>query len=169
MRKCRSDPMPLPFAVVMLVVGLFLGNIFTFGMRYWNARVTEEDCISVETQFLDYQKTYRSKSPLRVNEIFVYCADGNRYTIDSVSVNEQLQQKLSMLSENVPIKLLIHPNSDTIVAFSTDQHLLLDFEETINKLDTDATGFMLIGLFLYFCALTGLYYIVDHFFRKRKS
>ena len=48
----KKDPMPFPMAVVLLIVGLLLGTVFTFGQQYWNARVSPDECALVETSQL---------------------------------------------------------------------------------------------------------------------
>ena len=168
MRKHRLEPMPFNLAIVMLLIGILLGSVFSFGMQYWNAKTTREACTVVKTQFLSYDEIWRHAKPnISIVEIAVDCADGNRYFIDGVSINDELRNQLSLISKNESITLLIHPNSNTIVEFSSSHGLLLTFEETINKLDGEATGFIFLGIFMYFCALVGLYYVVFHIVRKR--
>ena len=69
--------------------------------------------------------------------------------------------------KNDDITLLIHPNGNTIVEFLNDQTVLLNFDETISKLDEESTGFLFLGIFMYFCALVGLYYTVYHIIRRK--
>lgn len=168
MKKRKSAPIPLAAAVFMLVAGVLLGNVFTFGMQYWNDDIPREDCTMINTQFLSYDEIRKQKSPMRIKEIAIDCSDGNRYFIDGVSINEDLINKLSSLTANNNITLLIHPNSNTIVEFSNDQTVLLDFNDTIEKLDGEANGFLLLGVFTYFCALVGVYYIVYHIKHRKK-
>ena len=163
MKKRSSDPMPFKLAVFMLAIGIFLGSIFTFGMQYWNKNIPREECRAVKTQFLSYDEIWHTK-PV---EIAIDCTDGNRYFIDGVSINEELRDQLSSLSKNDDITLLIHPNSNTIVEFSNGQTVLLNFDETIGKLEGESTGFLFLGLFMYFCALVGLYYTVYHMIRRK--
>ncbi len=61
--------MPLGLAVFLLVSGLLLGSIFTFGMSYWNSVVTREACTLVETQFVSYDEIWRPKRPMEIKEI----------------------------------------------------------------------------------------------------
>ena len=167
MRKRKSDPMPFHLAVFMLVIGILIGSVFTFGMQYWNENIPREDCTVVETQFLAYDEIWHSKPTVSIVKIAIDCADGNRYFIDGVSIDEELQNQLSSLSKNDSITLLIHPNSNTIVEFSSGNAILLSFDDTINKLDGEASGFIFLGLFMYFCALVGLYYTVYHMIRRK--
>jgi hypothetical protein len=160
--------MPLNLAVFMLVIGILLGSVFTFGMQYWNKKVSRDDCTVVETQFLSYYEIRELKRPMKIKEIAIDCVDGSRYFIDGVSINDELLNQLSLLSQNDNITLLIHPNSNsTIVEFLSDQTVLLNFDETISKLDGEASGFLFLGFFMYFCALVGLYYTVYHIIRRK--
>lgn len=169
MRKRQSDPMPLKLAVFMLVSGILLGSVFTFGMQYWNEPVARESCTVVHTQFLAYDEIWHYKPTARVVEIAIDCADGNRYFIDGVSIHTDLRNKLALLSEHESITLLLHPNSSVIVEFSSGNGDLFTFEDTIQKLDGEASGFLFLGFFMYVCALVGLYYVVGHRIRKKKK
>ena len=164
MRKHKTDPMPFNFAILLLLIGILLGSIFTFGMQHWNAKVTREACTVVQTQFLSCDEI-----GLRyVKEIAIDCADGNRYFIDGTFVDDELRNKLSLISENEGITLCIHPNNNTIVEFLSSHGSLLTFEEAINGLDGEAAGFLFLGIFMYFCGLVGLYYVVFHLIRRKK-
>ena len=167
MRKRKSDPMPFKLAVFMLAIGILLGSVFTFGMQYWNQNIPKEECKVVKTQFLAYDEIWHAKPTVSIVEIAIDCTDGNRYFIDGVSINEELRNQLSSLSKNDNITLLIHPNSNTIVEFSSGNGILLSFDDTINKLDGEASGFLFLGLFMYLCALVGLYYTVYHIIRRK--
>ncbi len=165
----RKDPMPLSLAIGLLVIGIFLGSVFTFGMQYWNAEVTQESCTLVETQFVSYEEIRQPKRPMTIKEIAIDCDNGDRYFIDGVSVNTELRNALSALSKQENISLLIHPNSNTIVGFSTENSNILVFDETISKLGREATGFLFLGFVMYLCSFLGLYYIVLHIIKKRKA
>ena len=49
-------------AIFLLLAGLFLGTIFTFGTRYWHAPVSREDCTQVNTEFVSYGERTRRGS-----------------------------------------------------------------------------------------------------------
>lgn len=83
----KKAPMPLGMAVTLLITGIFLGSIFSFGMQYWNEEVTREECTEIATSFLKY-KSIRQRGSIK--EIAIDCADSKRYFIDGVSVNTEL-------------------------------------------------------------------------------
>ena len=165
----KRDPMPLGLAIFLLIAGLFLGSVFTFGMQYWNSEVTREDCTLIDTQFVSYKEIRQPKRPMEIKEIAVDCVNNERYFIDGVSINSDLRNSLSELSKHQKIYILIHPNSNTIVEFSTENGTILTFNETIHKLGGEATGFLFLGLFMYFCSLVGLYYTAFHIIKKRNG
>lgn len=164
----RKDPMPLGMAIAILIVGIFLGSIFSFGMQYWNEEVTREECSKIETQFLGYENIRQPKRPATIKEIAIDCANGERYFIDGVSINSELRERMATIAYNETVTLFIHPNSNTVVELSTNSGTILPFSETIGKLCGEATGFLFLGLFMYFCSLVGLYYVVWHGIEKRK-
>ena len=164
----RKDPMPLGLAIGVLIAGILLGSVFTFGMQYWNGAVPRESCALVETQFLSYEEI-RGRRPVEIKEIAVDCTNGERYFIDGVCINTELRDALSALPEHEQITLLLHPGRGTIVEFAYMDGKLLVFEETMQKLGSEATGFLYLWIFMYLCSLVGAYYSAFHFIRKRKQ
>ena len=164
----KKDPMPFGLAVVLLIVGVLLGSVFTFGMQYWNAQVTPDQCIEVQTRFLDYHEHRKIKSA-RIYEISVDCANGERYYIDGAAVNERLRDALAFFSAGDEIRLLIHPNRSTIVELTTQSRVILAFDDTMAKLRTEANGFLGLGIFMYLSAVVGLYYMVLHWVKKCRT
>jgi hypothetical protein len=149
-------------------MGILLGSIFSFGMQYWNKKVTPDECCKIETQFVEFENIRQPKRPATIKEIAIDCANGERYFIDGVSIDAELRRNIADLVCGEDITLFIHPNSNTVVELSTNSGIVLPFSETIDKLGGEATGFLFLGLFMYFCALVGLYYVVWHCTEKLK-
>ena len=164
--KSKKMRLSMQQAIFFLIGGLLLGTVFTFGMAYWNEEIPRESCKRVETEFLDY---HENRSRHRIREILIDCSNGERYSIDGVSINEALKNALENLSEGERIRLLIHPNSDTILEFSCGGGLILEFKDTIKKLGQEKNGFGILGGFMYFLALVGLYHIVAQTIFKKKK
>ena len=160
-----SKSIPLGAAIFLLVAGIFLGSVFTFGMQHWNDEVAQEDCIKIQTQFIGYEEDLRKG---HIQQIAIDCANGERYFVDGACVGSDLQKQISNIPSNEDIVLFIHPNSNTILEFSTKSDTLLIFSETLNKLNKEKTAFLFLGLFMYFFSLVGLYYVVIHCTKKYK-
>ena len=124
--------------MLLLVIGVFLGCIFTFGMQYWNQEVTRDSCTIVETQFIDYRITKSHRSANR--EVVLTCSDSERYFIDGVLINSELKSNLSQLKTNDEITLLIHPTSNSVVEFSAGDVTLINFDDFDILLDKISSG-----------------------------
>ncbi len=164
----KKVPISFGAAIFILIAGLLLGSVFTFGKQYWNAEVDRDECALVETQFVSYRVLKPLRSPGRGRGIDVICVNEERYHIDVSSDNADVRKALSELSEHQKIILLIHPNSDTIMEFTTEDGTIMSFDETVCQVGFDGTGFLVLGMFSYFCSLVGLYYTVFHIAKKRK-
>ena len=167
----KFRPMPFGLAVFLLIAGIVLGSIFTFGMQHWNAEVSQEDCKEIQTRFASYEEIYQRRKHHKTSKIAEYaidCVDGERYFIDGACIDENLENALKRLVADAPITMLIHPNSKTIVEFTTSYSTILAFDDTIAKLGLETTEFLILGIFLYLCALAGLYYIFYHIIRTRR-
>ena len=149
----KDDTITLSQSLLLLVLGLLMGTVFTFGVQYWNEDVIKDECAYIETQFLDYKEI---KQRLRINKIAIDCADGERYFIDRVSVDTELREALAELEKGDNIAMLIHPNSGVIVELTRDEAELLNFDETAEKLGKDAKTFSFLGLFMYLVSFLGL-------------
>ena len=162
----KNESLSLNQSIVLLVIGVFLGCIFTFGMQHWNQEVSKDNCTIVETQFMDYRIT-KNRSANR--EVVLTCSDSERYFIDGVLINIELKNNLSQLKTNDEITLLIHPISNSVVEFSAGDVTLINFYEAINKLGNEATSFLYLGVFMYLCALLGLVNVVLNIVKIKKQ
>ena len=139
-------------AVLLLIAELFVGTVFTFGMRYWNKTVSREECTVVQTQLVSYHKRKRIKQS-KIKEIEIDCSNGQKYLIYNAYINDNLINALSKLSEIESITLLIHPNREQIVEFSGQNGTVMSFDETMHRLKSESYCFFFLGLFMYFCAV----------------
>lgn len=167
MKKIKKNKsLSLGQSVILLVAGIIMGCIFTFGVQYWNREVTKESCTTVKTQFLDYH-IIKNRSGIR--EIAIDCSDSNRYFIDGVLISDEVKNDLSQLQYNDEIILLLHPNSASVVEFSIRNATLINFDEAIDNLGNEATAFLYLGVFMYLGALLGLIYTVLNIVKIRKT
>ena len=147
----------------LLIAGLFMGTVFTFGMQYWNAPVTQEDAIHATVVYSSYTESRRDG---HVKEIIVRFEDHDQLYIDGSCINEQVRDGLETIAPGMKVDLMIHPNSNTILDFRMGNSVVLEFEDTSAKLTNEAKGFAGLGVFLYILAAYGLYNLA---FRKRRS
>ena len=146
----------------LLIAGSIMGTVFTFGMQYWNAPVTKEESIHATAIYESYA-TQREQG--RVKEIIVRFTDHEQLYIDGACINDMLLNSIDSLVPGTELSMIVHPNSNTIMELHADNQVLLDFQDTVEKLTAEATGFMGLGLFCYVLSVCGL---ISLLFRKRR-
>ncbi len=149
--------------IIILVAGLIIGTVFVFGMSFWNATVTRDDCISVEATYESYKITYSDGLP---QEIIVNFQDYEQQIIDGVIIDETLISKLDNIETDSKVFLLIHPNSNTILEFITTGESIVEFENAMSNLNSERKAFVVIGSFLYVGAFASAIKLIT--MRKKK-
>ena len=155
-------PMAKGEAWFLLIAGFIMGTVFTFGMQYWNAPVTKEESIHATAIYESYT-TQREQG--RVKEIIVRFKDHEQLYIDGTCINDRLLNSIDSLVPGTELSMIVHPNSNTILELHADNQVLLEFQNTSEKLTGEATGFMGLGLFCYVLSACGL---ISLLFRKRR-
>lgn len=153
-------------AIFLLLAGLFLGTIFTFGMRYWHAPVSREDCTQVNTEFVSFRERTRRGS---IQLIYIDCANGQRYELDGACISQPVLEGVENLQPQEPITLLIHPNSDTILELSDESGTLMAFDDAAQRVAGDTLLFMVLGILMYAAALGGLYALIRQWRKKKRT
>lgn len=146
----------------LLIVGLIMGTIFTFGMQYWNAPVTQEEAIRTTAVYESYAT---QKEQGRIKEIIVRFENHEQLYIDSVSINDELLNSFENLTPGTALTMIVHPNSNTIMELQANNQMLLEFQKTSEKLESEATGFLGLGLFCYVLSAAGL---INLLLRKKR-
>lgn len=158
----NNRPMTKGEAWFLLIAGMIMGTVFTFGMQYWNAPVTQEEAIHTTAIYESYA-TQREQG--RVKEIIVRFKDHEQLYIDGVCINDMLLNSIDSFVPGIELSMIVHPNSNTIMELHADNQVLLEFQNTSEKLTGEATGFMGVGLFCYVLSICGL---ISLLFRKRR-
>ena len=153
----KSKKMTKGEAIFLLIAGLIMGTVFTFGMKYWNAPITQDEAQQVTATFSSYKETKRRG---RVQEIILRFDDHEQLHIDGVSVNEELCDAISKIEIGTDIEMMVHPNSNTILEMEVGMVKLLEFQDSIEKLSSEASGFMYLGVFCYMLAGVGLFLLI---------
>ena len=152
-------------AVKLIVMGLLMGAVFTYNVRFLNATVIRDECTMTEIVFADYE-CYGSKGYVR--KIAVYGSDGERYFIDGSVADREVVDVLSEIPLNKGIRLLLHPNSDSIMEIVSQDEIILNFEDSMRELEKEASFFSGLGNFMYAGALFGGGWLVYELHQRNK-
>lgn len=144
-----------PQAVFLLLAGLFLGTVCTFGTAHWFGAVTPNECIEVETHFSGCRTTIK-------NRYYVIGSDGSSYDIRYTHRDDNAKEKLSHLTEGESIRLLLHPGSDIVLSLTTETDSVLSFERTTGMMKKDFIFFISVGVFMYIGAILGLIDVIRY-------
>ena len=154
MRNLLLKLLPAPnIAVKLLIVGLIMGMIFTFGVQYWSADIQREEAIEITGEF----EAYRLYSKRGHNKEIKISLEGyDPYFIGGECITQALIDRIDAIEEGTELHLLVHPNSSTIWELKDGEETILDFEYAKQHIKLENTGFAYLGYFMYFCAAAGL-------------
>lgn len=91
--------------------------------------------------------------------------DHEELYIDGVCINEELRDRIHNLEPGTELSLIVHPNSNTIMELQIGNSVLLEFQNSYEKMASEATGFVGLGLFCYVLSACGL---ISLLFKKKR-
>lgn len=144
-------------AWILLIAGLLMGTVFTFGVQHWNGPVTREEAVAVTAVYASYGE---QKNRGHVKEIILRFDDHDQLHIDGSCISEDLRHRIRALTPGTELSLLVHPNSSTILELKAGNAVLLDFTRASERLSGEAKGFLGMGLVLYALAACGLVHLL---------
>lgn len=153
MKKEFAEPMPKVGAIFLIIVGIFLGTVFTVGQSIWKGPVTKAEAQSVHAVFSSYKEINRSG---RTQEMILRFADHDQLSIVGVCISDEVARKVAELKPGAVLDLCVHPNSSTILEMVHNEEVIIGFDEAVGKLSREVLGFALLGIFLYLGAAFGI-------------
>ena len=129
-------------AVLLTVLGIVMGIVFTSNALFLITDVERSECAAVETRLLSNSRKQNTSSRTRIR---LDCADGQRYFINASCATEALWESLCDLEPQTRINLLIHPHS---------------------KLEKEGQGFLLLSALMYGCAVPGICLLIRYGIRR---
>ena len=156
-------------AVMLLVVGLILGSIFVFGSQYWGEPIQREDAIEISATYEAYEINPGKIRKHHIKQIEISLADHSSVYIDGACVSEDVKDGIKELPEGAKLDMLVHPNSDTVWELKHGDKTILSFEESQKDIKDENIGFIILGIFMYFCAVIGFGSLLMRGVKARKK
>lgn len=144
-------------AIFLLIAGMIMGTVFTFGMKYWNTPIAQNEAQQVTATFSSAKETMRRG---HVQEIIVRFEDHEQLYIDGVCIDNELCDSVSEIMPGTVIEMIVHPNANTILEMKAGTTRLLEFHDSVQKLASEASESMYLGIFCYIMALMGAGYFI---------
>ena len=151
--------------ILLIIAGLLMGTVFTFGMSYWNADIEPQEAIAVTGTYegydIDYSRGRNGVTRKRIAEVDLQFTDRKELSIDGSCADDDLLASLDALPKGITLDTLVHPNGwETILSISVEGKSILAFEDATKHLTFERWGFFGLGLFCYFGAGVGAYYLI---------
>ena len=167
-KRKKKQEISLGTAVMLLVVGLILGSIFVFGSQYWGEPIQREDATEVSATYEAYEINPGKIRKHHIKQIEITLADHSSVYIDGACVSEDVKDGIKALPKGAKLDMLVHPNSDTVWELKHGDKTILSFEESQKDIKNENIGFIILGIFMYFCAAIGLSSLLMRGIRTRK-
>ena len=155
--------------MMLLVVGLILGSIFVFGSQYWGEPIQREDATEVSAIYEAYEINPGKIRKHHIKQIEITLADHSSVYIDGACVSEDVKDGIKALPEGAKLDMLVHPNSDTVWELKHGDKTILSFEESQKDIKDENIGFIILGIFMYFCAVIGFGSLLMRGVKARKK
>ena len=145
--------------ILLVIAGLLMGTVFTFGMGYWNESIAPEEALSVTAEYTGHEVDYGRRRS--INEIDLLFADHGQLTIAGCCISSKLLDALASLKKGDTLDMLVHPNGgNTVLSITAQGETLLAFEDAMQRLSVERWGFLSLGLFAYLWAGIGAYCLI---------
>lgn len=150
----RKQPETVPKAAAwfLVIAGILLGTVFSFGTHYSESPVSKEEAVYTEAVFESYEKIYGRYT---LNEIKVLFRDRDPLYIDGTCCSQTVLDEMADLKPGTVLCMYVHPNSNTLLDIQYGNNSILLFDYASEKLSAEVTGFLFLGIFMYLTAIYG--------------
>ncbi len=143
-------------AALLLILGLFFGTLFIFGMSHWQSEVSREEAIPLTATYQSCNPKYQRNH--RLTDIMLRFSDRDYLLVDGSYATESLLSTLESIPPGATCAILVHPNSpSTILSLNAGEKEIIVFDEAVKKLAAEAEAFRYLGIFCYILAVYGLW------------
>lgn len=155
-----------PKLIAVILICLWMGTVFTFGLGYSHASISREQAIEMEAI---YQSCRIFKRYSTQHSAVLYFSGLEPMSIDVSCLNSSLVNELDKLTAGKTIHFLVHPNSNTILELEVDGKTLMEFEDSMESITRSRYAFHILGLIFYAALLiAGIQWLIRHR-RKRRN
>ena len=159
---------PVWMCIVFILFGCALGGIFSYDSLYLNKTIHREEAIIVTGHFDSYELLYTSKSAA-VNEVRINFVDREELYIGA-AYHVEMDEKLEGLEKGEQLNMLLHPNSEYIWEMTSDNAVILSFDDAKSRTQFETAIFMvfLVG-FCAICISMGVIALFVKYFNYKKK
>ena len=166
-KKESLADIPMWMCIVFIILGGALGSIFTYNCLYLNQIIDRDDAIIATGRFDSYEFSYGKGGA--VSEVQINFIDRSELYIDT-GYHVEMDEKLESLKKGEQLNMLLHPNSQAIWELTSDDGIILSFEDAKSRTQFENGFFMLflVGMCLI-CVSMGVISLFAKYFRYKKE
>ncbi len=159
-RGIYIGPSYIPGLLLMLLSMIF-GLLF-LNELFLNPVIDRQQAICTSGIYLKHEVV----APPRLRDVNLYFQDLPKQKVDGCCTSE-LTSILPSVSRGTQMELLIHPKSKLVLEIKTTQQTLLNFDDAIIRIRTEAVLFAALGGLLILVSLSALLYLIHQNTRGR--
>ena len=131
--KRKSEPLNRWVALVMALISIFMGTVFSSTL-YLNQPIDREEATELTC---NYKEIIVHTSRNRIAEIKLLFFDDSAKYIDGCCVKDELVEKLEKTPIGTEFQMLVNPKNNYIVELIADDVVILGFDYAQKKLERD--------------------------------
>ncbi len=161
----RKETISTSKLILLLLISLLMGTVFVFGKGYWHASISREQAISKEASYTSCHNLFNRPSRYGLT---LYFSGLEPMQIDASCINESFLNEMKLLPAGEKVRLLIHPNSNTILEMEADGNTFLQFESCMECLTLSPYCFQGMGIAMYIIFFAAAIKLLRNYRRKRQ-
>lgn len=163
--KRKSEPLNRWVALVMALISIFMGTVFSL-VLHSNQPIDREEAIELTCNYKEFIVRTRRSSIAEIKLLFY---DGSTQYIDGSCANDKLVEALEKVPVGTTLKMLTNPNNDYVVELISNDETLLNFDYAQKELERDGVGFFYLGIVMYVFAIIFIIQAILDFRKKIKQ
>lgn len=163
--KRKSEPLNRWVALVMALISIFMGTVFSSTLLT-NRPISKEEATQLTCTYKEF--TGHKKLKGGFTEIKLLSYDSSAQYINSSCVTDEIYKAIEETAPGTKINMLVNPNNDYIVELVVNDVVILDFETAQKDLERDGAGFFILGIVMYIFAIVFIVQAVLDFRKKIK-
>ena len=152
-KKDIASPMPKMGAVLLIVVGVFIGTVFVFGIGYWQHSVAKNEAIYCEARYSSCREISGRNGS--VKELILSFDGHEDLSVDGSVLSEPVLGQLRAMEPGALLRMYLHPTGHEVLELVCDGTTVINFDDAVENLSSEALGFKVLGVLLYFGAVLG--------------
>lgn len=164
-RYKKSEPLNRWVALVMALISIFMGTVFS-SILLQNRPISKEEATQLTCTYKEF--TGHKKLKGRFTELKLLFYDSSAQYIDSSCVTDEIFKTIEETAPGTKFNMLVNPKNDYVVELVINDIIILNFETAQKDLEIDGVGFFILGIVMYIFAIIFIVQAVLDFRKKIK-